>query len=318
MGQVLHKCAKTTHRTRKEIQQSKEGILQLAKKYGVNHKTILKWRNRKTVEDGKMGPIKTPAVLTPLEQKIVVDFRIKTELPLDDVLIALKDKIPALTRSNLHRCLQKHGVSRLPQKQKGKIKPQKFKDYPLGYFHMDITVIGSKEGKCYLVAAIDRVTKFVYAEIHKVQSRDNICKFLENLIIEVPYKIHTILTDNGAQFTYRIILPEQRPSNEHPFDALCRKHGIKHRHTQFNHPWTNGQIERFNRSIKEQTTNMYYYENMGELKGHIHDYLMAHNYAKKLKSIGRMTPYEKILQLWEKEPSRFIINPIHKIVGLNT
>lgn len=60
----------------------------------------------------------------------------QARLPLDDVYIALKDVIPHLTCSSLHRCLQRHGISRLPKGDREK--PKKFKDYEIGYFHIDI------------------------------------------------------------------------------------------------------------------------------------------------------------------------------------
>ena len=44
MGQILHKCARTTEAIRKRIQNSKEDIMSLAKKYGINHKTVIKWK----------------------------------------------------------------------------------------------------------------------------------------------------------------------------------------------------------------------------------------------------------------------------------
>ena len=75
----------------------------LAARYGLNAKTVRKWRKRTTTADERMGP-KTPksTVLTPAEEAIVVAFRQKTSLPLDDVLGCLKDAIPNLSRSALH------------------------------------------------------------------------------------------------------------------------------------------------------------------------------------------------------------------------
>jgi hypothetical protein len=82
---------------------------------GINTKTVAKWRKRQTSEDMKTGP-KEPrsTVLTEAEEAMVVAFRRHTLLPLDDCLYALQPTIPHLTRSSLHRCLQRHGISRLP------------------------------------------------------------------------------------------------------------------------------------------------------------------------------------------------------------
>lgn len=82
---------------------------------GINPKTVAKWRKRATVEDLKTGP-KAPhsTTLTEAEEAMIVAFRRHTLLPLDDCLYALQPSIPHLTRSALHRCLQRHGISRLP------------------------------------------------------------------------------------------------------------------------------------------------------------------------------------------------------------
>jgi hypothetical protein len=88
----------------------------LAKRYGVNPKTVAKWKSWKSVSDLRTGP-KEPrsTVLSVEEEAVVVAFRRHTLLPLDDCLYALQPTVPHLTRSSLHRCLQRHGISRLPK-----------------------------------------------------------------------------------------------------------------------------------------------------------------------------------------------------------
>ncbi len=86
---------------------------------------------------------------------MVVAFRRQTLLPLDDCLYALQPTIPHLTRSSLHRCLQRHGISRLPEMGGDKPKKQRFKRYPIGFFHIDIAELRTAEGKLYLFVAID-------------------------------------------------------------------------------------------------------------------------------------------------------------------
>jgi hypothetical protein len=101
----------------------------------------------------------------------------------------------------LHRCLQRHGISRLPDVEDGKGAKRKFKTYPIGYFHIDIAEVRTAEGKLYLLVAIDRTSKFAYVELHEKATRRIAADFLQNLIKAVPYKIHTVLTDNGTHFT---------------------------------------------------------------------------------------------------------------------
>jgi hypothetical protein len=102
----------------------------------------MKWRKRTFLHDAAMGP-KTPrsTVLSAEEEALAVAFRKHTLLPLDDCLYALQASIPHLTRSSLHRLYQRHEISRLPaiEGESGRKKP--FKQYPIGYFHIDIAEV---------------------------------------------------------------------------------------------------------------------------------------------------------------------------------
>jgi len=116
MGQVLHGSATTTEAVRRAIQNSQESLRALSQRYGINQKTVAKWKKRTLVQDLPTGP-KEPksSVLTIGEEAIAVAFRRHTLLPLDDCLYSLQATIPHLTRSSWHRCLQRHGISRLPE-----------------------------------------------------------------------------------------------------------------------------------------------------------------------------------------------------------
>lgn len=315
MGQILHGSARTTAAVRRAIQDSQESLKVLAARHGINEKTVAKWHKRDFVHDDRMGPKQVRStVLRPEEEAVIVTFRRYTLLPLDDCLYALQQTIPHLTRSNLHRCLQRHGISRLPEIEGDKAQKKKFKKYPIGYFHIDIAEVQTEEGKLYLFVAIDRTSKFAYAELHERATRLLAREFLEHLIEAVPYQIHTILTDNGIQFAkrkgtekYAII----------PFDRVCLAHGIEHRLTKIKHPWTNGQVERMNRTLKEATVKKYYYQTREHLKTHMQSFLMAYNFARRLKTLKGLTPYEYICKIWTKEPERFIVDPFQHTVGLN-
>lgn len=316
MGQLLHGCARTTEAVRRAIQHSQASIKALAIQHGINPKTVAKWRQREFVQDAPMGPKDVRStVLKPEEEAAIVAFRKYTLLPLDDCLYALQPSFPHLTRSSLHRCLQRHGISRLPNVAGDKPRQKTFKSYPIGYFHVDIAEVHTEEGKLYLFVAIDRTSKFAYAELHLKATRMIARDFLSNLIAAVPYTLHTLLTDNGIQFAKRQGTEDYRMI---PFDRLCHTHGIEHRLTKISHPWTNGQVERMNRTLKEATVKRYHYSSHEQLKTHLQTFLMAYNFARRLKTLKGLTPYEYLCQRWTKEPERFTINPTHYSVGLNT
>ena len=262
-----------------------------------------------------MGP-KQPrsTTLTLGQEALIVAFRRHTLRPLDDCLYALQATIPQLTRSALHRCLQRHGINHRPEMTGDKPQKKKFKSYPIGYFHIDIAEVRTEEGQLQLFVAIDRTSKFAYAELHTEANKMIAAQFLRNLIAAVPYKLHTVLTDNGIQFTNR---KRDQYAFHHIFDRVCHEHGIDHRLTKTNHPWTNGQVERMNRTLKEATVRRYYYQTHQHLKEHLHTFQMAYNFAKRLKTLKGLTPHEYICQCWQKAPECFTVNPYHHTLGLN-
>ncbi len=172
----------------------------LAKRHRINQKTVAKWKKRTAVKDLPTGP-KDPhsTVLSIEEEAVIVAFRRHT----------LQPSIPHLKRSSLHRCLQRHGISRLPEVTNDKTPKRKFKGYPIGYFHVDIAEVQTAEGKPRLFVAIDRTSKFAFVELHQEAGRMIAARFLRNLVAASPYRIHTVLTDNpvssevdrGIQFT---------------------------------------------------------------------------------------------------------------------
>jgi transposase InsO family protein len=102
------------------------------------------------------------------------------------------------------------------------------------------------------------------------------------------------------------------------FDRLCREQGIDHRLTKPNHPWTNGQVERMNRMLKETTVRRCHYDTHCQLRDHLAAFLNAFNFAKRLKTLKGLTPYEAICKAWADQPDRFRYDPTHLTSGLNT
>ena len=203
MGQVLHGSATTTEAVRRAIQHSQESLRALAKRYGINQKTVAKWKKRTSVADLPTGPKEPRSTVLSLEEEaVIVAFRRHTLLPLDDCLYALQATIPHLTRSSLHRCLQRHGICRLPEVDGDKPRSSKFKSYPIGYFHIDIAEVRTAAGQAlpvrrhrpHLQVRLRRAAR----EGHHARSPATSCG---TSIAAVPYKIHTVLTDNGIQFT---------------------------------------------------------------------------------------------------------------------
>jgi transposase InsO family protein len=321
MAGLLHGRARPTPRVRAELQAAQESSRALAARYGLNPKTVAKWRARTGTADAAMGP-KRPrsTVLTEAEEAIVVEFRRRTLLPLDDVLGCLRETIPTLSRSALHRCLARHGISRLPKDPEQTSKRGRFAGTTIGYVHIDSCELRLAEGKLHMFLAIDRVSKFTHVAFFEAATKMNGAAFLREVIAAFPYAVHTVLTDNGMAFAD---LPKYRDGPTarwmgHIFDRVCQEHGVKHKLTKPYHPWTNGQAERMNRTVKDATVKLFHYPDLRALESHVRAFVTAYNFAKHLKALRWRTPFRAICDAWKADPAPFKIDPHHLIPGPHT
>jgi transposase InsO family protein len=168
--------------------------------------------------------------------------------------------------------------------------------------------------------AIDRVSKFAHVAFLDANTKLNGAAFLREVVATFPYAIHTVLTDNGMAFAD---LPKYRDGPTarwmgHIFDRVCREHGIEHKLTRPYHPWTNGQAERMNRTVKDATVKAFHYPDLDSLKAHVLAFVRAYNFAKHLKALRWRTPFQAVRDAWTRDPAPFRIDPRHLIPGPHT
>jgi hypothetical protein len=150
-----------------------------------------------------MGPKDARStVLTPEEEAVVVAFRRHTLLPLDDCLYGLQPTIPHLTRSSLHRCLERHGISRLPEIEGDK--PRRSASPPIRSATSTSTSPRSAPRRASCACSWPSTARASSpSPARRERRQDGAAQFLRDLIEAVPYRVHTVLTDNGIQFTTR-------------------------------------------------------------------------------------------------------------------
>jgi transposase InsO family protein len=257
MDLKLHANATTTPKTRAYIQNSKAPASELAAELGVSESTVRRWRKRTGVTDRSHRPLRLAALsLTPLEEQLIVELRTEAGLALDDIVAVMRRCVNAtLSRSAIHRCLQRHAISRRtapPGEPHQRFEPASF-----GYVHVDLKHLPRLEARpAYVFVAIERMTRFVHVEIVTSRDGETIAACLERFLESFGHPVHTILTDNGAEFTDRFRdarwnKTARKPSGRHPFDRLCARHGIAHKLTRPLRPQTNGMAERFNRRLAQ-------------------------------------------------------------------
>jgi transposase InsO family protein len=285
------------------MQLRQEGVRALAKRFGVSPTTVQKWRKRTTTADARMGPKEARSTLLSPEEEAIVAFWCHTLLPLDDCLYALQPAIPHLTRNSLHRCLQRHGISRLPEIEGDKPVKKRFASYAIGYFHIDLAKVRTEEGKLRLFVAVDRTSKFAFTRLVESAGKMEAAQFLRDLVEAVPYRIHTVLTDNGVQFTLR---KQDIWDGEHIFDRVCGEHGAPPDQGEpplefggsANEPVDRSPDKRAGRAHKPHHQRgegqAPHYDSHEELRAHRQLFVDAYNHARRLKTLRGLTPYEFI------------------------
>lgn len=306
----LHKNATTTPATRLAIQQAHGTEAELAQRFGVGKFTIRKWRKRSTVEDRSHTPHRLQTTLNAAQEEIVVYLRTHLRLSLDDLLAVVREFIePAMSRSALDRLLRRRGINRLPEPEVEKTQVKSFKAYEPGYIHMDVKYLPQMEDETarrYVFVAIDRATRWVFIAIKSKKTAAAARSFLKALHKAAPFKIKTLLTDNGREFTDRAFgRREKDASGEHEFDALCQALGIEHRLTKPKHPQTNGMVERFNGRLA-QVLKSHRFNSALDLETTLHRFVWLYNEHLPQRALDSSTPIQALKKWQVSHPDLFV------------
>jgi transposase InsO family protein len=313
----LHSNAALLPRQRQLIQSSTLPYAALAQQFHVSKATIHHWKHQESCLDRSCRPKTVHTALDEQEGELVLWLRRTAHLPLDELLDAVHEVLPHARRSSLHRALVRHGCSRLPkQEQQPTGQPGTFKEYGPGYLHIDCFYLPKLDGQkhpCFVAPAQrapDRATRLVFLWVYEHKDKQAATDFLKRCLEFFPFKVEKILTDNGREFTLHGFKNRYGGAKtEHPFDAVCREAKIEHRLTRPYTPKTNGMVERTNGLIKEGTTRKNRYQNSQEMKDDLQCWFVLHNFHRKLRRIGRITPYEAVCKWHQKQPEIFLREP---------
>src|ERR1700710_171225 len=186
MDLALHANATTTPKIRAYIQRSKKPVTELAGELGVRETTIRRWRGRTTVADRSHRPKRLTTSLSDVEETLVCELRTSLQLPLDDIVEVMRRCVnEKLSRSAIHRCLQRHAISQ--RKKPDRPSVGVFEQATIGFIHIDLKHLPALERrKSYAFVAIDRATRYVYLEIHSRRDAKTSAGFLARFLADFP------------------------------------------------------------------------------------------------------------------------------------
>lgn len=326
MQQIYHSNAITNVNIRKQIQSNFFSTnKELSIQFCTSSQTIAKWRKLDSTSDASSAPKNIEYALTDLEKAIIISLRCATWMSLDCIFETLVDQNNSISRSSVYRCLLKNDINKIPLVEKEKAK--KFKAYEPGYLHFDVTYMPkfNKVGS-YLYVAIDRATRALYYKIYDHKTAENTDLFFDECMAFFPFNITHILTDNGFEFTNRLIRSKKGNLCTKPslLDIKCSENNIDHRCTLPSTPKTNGMVERVNGTIKTSTILKNKYENRTALEQDLMNFLLFYNFYRRhgslRKELNVKTPFEAVQKWFILKPEIFILNPDqfkNKILNLN-
>jgi AcrR family transcriptional regulator len=286
MGKPGEGSKRTTAATRRAIQQSNEGIRSIARRYGVDPKTVAKWRRRVSTDDYKAGPrLLGSSVLAIEEEAMIVAFRRFIVLPLDECLHGLRAFIPRLTRSSLHRCLQRHGISRRPAAL-GEPLRETAEDRAAGCFDLGFAevTVGGVDYPVFI--AVEHSSKFVFAELHEAATRPSTADFLQRLIRSAPCGVRALTTTDGRSSA---LYNEDRTTRRGPAVAdLCVIHEIEFGQIA---AWSDEQQRKIEQTIGAALTRRCG-EGGGSVQGTFAAVIAAYNRNCRLDALKGLAPEE--------------------------
>ena len=325
MKQEYHSNASTNIHLRLELSKSNLTNSELAVKYNISKPTVSKWKNREHFEDKSSRPHIIHYGLNDIEKALITSIRQSTWLPLDEVWEMVLLSNPKISRSVVYRTFVGNGINKVPKKEKDKAK--KFKEYEPGYLHIDVTYLPKFDGiKYYLFVAIDRATRTMYYETYDAKTSENAEDFMNKCLDFFPFSITHVLTDNGFEFTNKLIKSKkghycQKPSK---LDVVCDENNIEHRLTKPATPKTNGMVERANGTIKNNTIKINEYNNKEEMQKGLITFLMYYilyrRHGSLRKELNVKTPFNAIKKWFEIKPEIFLQKPDefkNKVLSLN-
>src|SRR3954449_4654030 len=296
--------ARTTPAVRAEIARSSEPTGELARRFGVSTETVREWRKRGPDDclDRSARPHKLPWKASEEERAVVCALRRATGFPLDDLTFIVAHFLPHLGRDNVYRILKAEGLSRRPVRAAPEKPAGKFKEYELGFVHMDVKHLpklrtaDGEPRKRYLFVAIDRRSRSVHLAVKDDETEASAKAFLEEAIAAFPFRVTHLLTDRGSCFT------------ADGFEKLCRELGIEHRKTEPYTPRTNGMVERFNGRVQREVLGVTVAGHR-DLERLLEGFNSAYD-ARRQRVLGGRSPEEVVRERLAQD--RGLANPGHR------
>ena len=272
----------------------KYGVTKTAIKFELNRRTIYRWRERydgtlESLKDRSRRPISHPNLHTEAEIKLIKDFkRNNKETGLVILWVKLRDAGYTRTVQGLYHVMQQLGIYKKTSSKKKKPQPKEWTtgNYPGDKIQIDVKYVPDeclteelkKEGiKLFQYTAIDEYTRLRYLWYTNAHDTYASTIFLERAIKYFPFKIKTVQTDNGFEFTKRLSWNGFAKDNKTMFEKKLEELGIEYKNIEPHTPKQNGKVERSHRKDQERFYHGRVFYSLEDLKNQGKHWLKEYN-----------------------------------------
>lgn len=280
------------------IQDHKEHfkIVAIARKYRTSRQTVYRWIRRFDLE-GKSGLLDQshrphsvhPKALKASTVEAIISFRKKTNYGPKRIRFYLAKRNISVSEYAIYKTLMRHElIRRYRTKKKCSLKAY-YSPYPGAVVQTDTKHLDTTPGhphRLYQYTATDCFTRMRVIRIYDELSAQNSVRFLEEVRRRWPFKIQTLRTDNGVEFTYGAF------KKDHPFHLACLGAGINHRLNRPAHPEANGRVERSHRTDDEEFYSVNPVKNPKAWKYRIQAWENFYNYHRPHQSLNNLSPWQ--------------------------
>ena len=265
----------------------KHGVSKAARVYNTCRQNIYRYRKRydgtiRSLANYSRKPKSHPKQHTSEEIKLIKDmFRKNADTGLVVFWVKLKQRGYTRSISSLYNQMKKLNLkfNVKKKKRKHKSKPYIQMTFPGERIQIDVKTVPSKcivgQFELYQYTAIDEFSRYRYLKIYGEKSTYTSYKFLLEVLDKFPFKIYTVRTDNGTEFTKRLI--SKNPNDITMFELALRKNNIHHDLIKPYTPKHNGKVERSHRKDNERfySTNRFY--SIEDANKQLQSYLRKYN-----------------------------------------
>ena len=301
----------------------KHGVKKAAIQFNEWPKTIYRWRERydgtlESLKDKSRRPHSHPNQHTEEEIKLIRDYkRNNKETGLVVLWVKLKEAGYTRTIQGLYHVLQKLGIyEKAPSKAKEKEKGEKIPvTYPGEKVQIDVkyvpTVCLTKElrekgEKFYQYTAIDEYSRLRYTWFTNAHDTYASSEFARRLVKYFPFKIKTIQTDNGFEFTNRLSWQAFFKSKKTMFENTLEELEIEYKVIKPHTPKQNGRVERSHRKDQERFYYKRVFYNLEDLRNQGKEWRKEYNNFP-MRPLGWLSPNEFLKKYKSQEESLFTI-----------